>query len=297
MMMRIPIPFLIQCSMIVVIASDIHTNSRHLATTLSCAEEHGAGAVVFNGDIVPKSIYHGKMDARHMVDLQREYLAGPFLSDLGAFKGRHPTVTIYADLGNDDFWCNRDLLMQAEKEGILTLLHNRVQLLAPDTDIVGYMFVPPTPFGIKDTERIDRTDWPRARDVRLEGIFSVPNGLEKRSIDKKETIDHDLEELEKKIERPFILATHAPPYGLGLDVLYDGRSVGSIAIRDFIERQADRGMLIAAFSGHIHESFRVSGTSVNEARGRWIVNAGQMEDRLRYVVFDTKSADVRIKTI
>lgn len=79
-------------------------------------------------------------------------------------------------------------------------------------------------------------------------------------------------------------------------MLYDGRRVGSVAIRDFIDRHADTGRLIAAFSGHIHESFRVSGTSVHEARGRLITNAGQMEDRLRYVIFDLKTANVKIKT-
>ena len=282
--------------MVIVIASDIHTSRRHLATTLFCAEEHGAAAVVFNGDIVPKSVYSGKVDARHMIVLQREYLRGPFLSALRAFKEKYPKVSIYADLGNDDFWCNRDLLIQPEREGVLILLHNRVHPLAPGIDIVGYMFVPPTPFGIKDAERIDRVGAPLEWDVRLKGVFSVPRGLKERFIDENDTIEQGLKELETKIMQPFVLATHAPPYGLSLDVLYDGRRVGSVAIRDFIERHADGGRLIASFSGHIHESFLVSGTSVNEVRGRWIVNAGQLEDRLRYAVLDLTTADVRIKT-
>jgi Icc-related predicted phosphoesterase len=275
---------LIKCIMVILIASDIHAGPRHLATTLSCAEEHGAGAVVLNGDIIPKMIYRGKVDARHIVDLQREYLCGTFLPEIRTFKERHPDVSIYVDLGNDDFWCNRDLLLQAESERVLFLLHNMVQPLAPGIDMVGYMFVPPTPFSIKDAERIDRAGAPFEGDVRLKGIFSVPNGLEERFIDEDETIEDDLKELERRIKQDFVLATHAPPYGLGLDVLYDGRRVGSVAIRDFIDRNADAGRLIAAFSGHVHESFRTSGTSVHEARGRWIVNAGQLEDRLRYSV-------------
>lgn len=282
--------------MIVVIASDIHTSHRHLSTTLSRAEEHGAGAVVFNGDIVPRSVYSGIANARQVAASQREYLAGSFLKELRAFKERHPDGRIYADLGNDDFWCNRDLLIQSEREGVLMLLHNRVQPLASGIDIVGYMFVPPTPFGIKDAERIDRAGAPLQRKVTLKGVFSDPDGLVVRFIDENETIEQDLQKLERLIKQPFVLATHAPPYGLGLDVLYDGCLVGSVAIRDFIERQADAGRLIAAFSGHIHESFQVSGISVNKVGGRRVINAGQMEDRLRYVVFDLRTANVRIKT-
>ncbi|MGD0886613.1 MAG: hypothetical protein ABSA46_17375 [Thermodesulfovibrionales bacterium] len=281
--------------MIVLIASDIHTSPRHLATTLFHAAAHGAGAVVLNGDIVPKSLYSGIVNARQVAALQRKYLEGSFLSEIRAFKERHPDERIYADLGNDDFWCNRDLLMRSEGEGVLTLLHDRVQPLAPSFDIVGYMFVPPTPFGIKDAERIDRRGAPLERGVTLKGVFSVPDGLAVRSIDGGETIEQDLQILEKQIKQPFVLVTHAPPYGLGLDVVYDRRPVGSVAIRDFIDRQAVAGRLIAAFSGHIHESFQVSGISANEAAGRWIINAGQIEDQLRYVVFDLETADVRIK--
>lgn len=183
--------------MIVVVASDIHASPRHLATTLSCAEEHGAAGVVFNGDIVPKSIYSKIVDARQVVALQREYLSGSFLSELRAFKKQHPNMSIYADLGNDDFWRNRDLLVLSEREGVLMLLHNRVQPLAPGIDIVGYMFVPPTPFGIKDAERIDRTGAPLERDVTVKGVFSVPAGLELRFIDENETIELDLQNLER----------------------------------------------------------------------------------------------------
>jgi len=122
--------------MIVLIASDIHTSPRHLATTLFHAAAHGAGAVVLNGDIVPKSLYSGIVNARQVAALQRKYLEGSFLSEIRAFKERHPDERIYADLGNDDFWCNRDLLIRSEREGILTLMHDRVQPLAPGIDVV-----------------------------------------------------------------------------------------------------------------------------------------------------------------
>jgi hypothetical protein len=71
------------------------------------------------------------------------------------------------------------------------------------------MFVPPTPFGIKDTERIDRRGAPLEKDVTLKGVFSVPDSLVVRFIDGDETIEQDLQKLEELIKQPFILATHA----------------------------------------------------------------------------------------
>jgi len=281
--------------MIILIASDIHASPKHLSTVLSRAEEHKAGAIILNGDIVPKTLYWG-MSAREALLAQRAYLTGTFLPEIEAFRKWHPAIRLFADFGNDDFWINRDVIIQAEQENLLITLHQRVQPIAPAIDIVGYMFVPPTPFSIKDAERIDRTGAPLGRDVTLKGIFSGPDGLREGVIDHRVTIDQDLQDIEKQIGRPFIFVSHSPPYGLGLDMTYDGRSVGSLAIRAFIERQADAGRLLAAFSGHIHESFEVSGRFATEINGRPIVNAGQMQDRLRYALYNLTTRRVTIKT-
>lgn len=54
-----------------------------------------------------------------------------------------------------------------------------------------------------------------------------------------------------KVERPvFVLVSHTPPYGTACDKLHSGTSVGSPAVRDFIEKnQPD-----LCLCGHIHES-------------------------------------------
>lgn len=283
-----------ELAMHILVASDLHVSTDHLETLLHEAVTLVAGAVIMNGDLVPMSLLRGK-NAVEAIAAHRGYLKGIFLSTLARYRQQAPDLRIYADFGNEDFWCNRDVLLEAEAAGAMHLLHNKVQPLAENLDIAGYMFIPPTPFIIKDAERIDNPDVPLASDIRMEGVFTVPNGPEKGQIDPKETIENDLKALQQKITRSFLLATHAPPYGLGLDVLHDGRPVGSMAIRAFIEEEADEGRLMAAFSGHIHDSFENSGVLATHVNGRPVVNAGQRHDLLKYARLDTETMEVVIK--
>lgn len=57
--------------------------------------------------------------------------------------------------------------------------------------------------------------------------------------------------IKSKIEpgKPLLLITHDPPYRT-TDTLHSGESVGSVAIRSFVEEVRP----LAVFSGHIHES-------------------------------------------
>lgn len=279
----------------IIIASDIHVSTYHLETLLNEAVTIRAETVVMNGDLVPMSLLRG-MTAVEAIAAHRTYLKDIFLPMISRCRQRIPELQIYADFGNEDFWCNRDVLIEAETTGLIHLLHNKVQPLTDNLDIAGYMFVPLTPFMIKDAERIDNPDIPLAFDVRMEGVFTVPNGPEKRQVDRTETIENDLKALRQKITRQFVLATHAPPYGLGLDVLHDGRPVGSMAIRAFIEQEADSGRLVAAFAGHIHDAFENSGVLASNVNGRPVVNAGQRHELLKYALFDTETRDVIIKT-
>ena len=279
----------------IVIASDIHVSTHHLATLLHEAVTVRASAIIMNGDLVPMSLLRG-LSAVEAIAAHRSYIKETFLPTIGIYRRQVPDLQIYADFGNEDFWCNRDVLIEAETAGLLHLLHNQVQPLTDGLDIAGYMFVSPTPFMIKDAERLDHHDVPLASDIRMEGVFTVPNGPEKRRIDSKETIENDLKGLQQKITRSFLLATHAPPYGLGLDVLHDGRPVGSMAIRALIEEEADTGRLVAAFAGHIHDSFENSGVLATHVNGCTVVNAGQRHDLLKYALFDTETRHVAIKT-
>jgi len=92
------------------------------------------------------------------------------------------------------------------------------------------------------------------------------------------------DEISKRLEKfsfdsAFIFVSHAPPYNSGLDVV-EGKNVGSLAIRKFIEKHQP----LLSLHGHIHE---FTGTA---RIGKTIcVNAGSghMENLLKAAVIDT----------
>lgn len=271
-------------------ASDIHTNRQHLGTLLDMAKSEGVGAVVIGGDITPKDIFHTHR-MNKLVAEQRKYLADEFVPALRSFQSANPVVKLFLDLGNDDFSANRDVLETAEAEGLFNLLHMRVHPLTDDLDIAGFMDVPVTPFSIKDYEKPDkRGELPPTRHA-LHGYVSVKTGgigLQRHTINvaKDTSIEEELAELGKKITKPFLFVSHAPPYLTNLDMLINGEHVGSKAVRDFIEKWASAGLLKASFHGHIHESPRVSGSSVDYVAGVECHNFGQEEGTLKYGIYE-----------
>lgn len=255
--------------------SDIHAHDTHLFTMLSAAENEGVDCIIIGGDIVPHNL-PGAGGAGPF-KLQAAYLKDVFIPAVRRFKERHATE-FYLDLGNDDFQCNRPILEQYD--GVLfNLLHYKKQSFTEDIDIVGYMNVPPTPFTRKDLEKPDSRNQPSApgNEIILEGFTSKGGVLRRTTLDlaSDDTIENDLARLSEGIDRPFIFVSHSPPYHTSLDVLYNGVHAGSVGIRDFIKQWALKGLLIAAFHGHIHESFSRSGTIATKIGNVWCFNPGQ----------------------
>jgi hypothetical protein len=110
------------------------------------------------------------------------------------------------------------------------------------------------------------------------------------------SIEEKLEELPKPRDyRKAVYAMHSPLFGDKLDVIYDGRSVGSRAMRDFILKNQP----CLTLHGHIHESPKMSGSYVDLIGETVSINHGQstrvlhavtlelerIEDTLEHTVF------------
>jgi len=167
------------------------------------------------------------------------------------------------------------------------------------------MYVPPTPFKMKDWEKCDCTDRPGLDDsVRANGA-RTETGAEKayRLEPSHGTMEEDLSTLSEHLEspplegKPFLLVTHAPPMNTALDCLGDGRHVGSLAVRRFIERWGATGRLGASFHGHIHESPWVSGRVSDRIGGVPSFNAGQQPTVLRGLLFQSEDVGRTVKLI
>ena len=200
-------------------------------------------------------------------------------------------LSIYLDLGNDDLLYARRVL-EAHAGDLLNLLHFQRHRLNEQADIIGYMNVPPTPFLNKDMEKPDTKaiPYPHYNKITLRGRVSVQGTLEETIIDlaSDDTIERDLDELSGLVSGPFIFISHSPPFDTPLDVIYNDTKVGSIGIRNFIEEWSEKGLLIAAFHGHIHESPKRSGAIQTRIKNTLCINPGQGNgpgSEFRYVVF------------
>ena len=279
----------------VLFTSDIHASDSHLNSMIDTAKREAVDCVIIGGDIIPHYLYE---TARFgVIKAHARYLNNIFIPAVKDFKNRSD-IPIYLDLGNDDFICNRKILEQYNGE-LFYLIHFAKHRLTEDVDIIGYMNVPPTPFKLKDWEKPDSIDIPYIPENRISinGYISTNGLLEDIVLDiaSDDTIEEDLNRLSKMIDRRFIFVSHSPPYRSRLDVIHSEQSVGSISIRKFIEKWSEKGLLIASFHGHIHESPERSGNISTKIGNTLCVNPGQGNGKgaeFRYVVFNLEDNQV-----
>ncbi|HSQ60979.1 MAG TPA: metallophosphoesterase [Acidobacteriota bacterium] len=217
--------------------------------------------VFLGGDLLPSTLRSLTGPTIVHRDFVGEFLAPAFLALGEELGGERPEVFLV--LGNDDARADEAAVVEAAARGAWHYAHFRRQPFE-GFDVLGYSFVPPTPFLNKDWERYDVS---RFVDP---GCVSPEEGRRTVPVPRRETrwstIQRDLEELTdgSDLSRTICLF-HSPPYRTPLDrAALDGRvvdhapvdvHVGSIAIRRFIEARGPRITL----HGHIHESARLTG--------------------------------------
>lgn len=263
-------------------AVDLH--GEYYNTLLERGAENDISSIVIGGDILPKK---SGIDGNTFFGMQESFILNTFVPKLGLFK-KKCNKPVYLMMGNDDLACNMDLLERGEKEGLFNLLHNKVYNLTKDMQICGYGCVPLTPFSIKDWEKYDTLEEINDRETRFSGYKSRKdeNGfkfemIDFRDLDRKDTVENDLEMLVKKVKNPqrTIFVTHAPPHDTKLDMVnryMKTKHVGSVAVRKFIEKYQP----FATLHGHIHES------QGSEKIGKTIcINPGRSYEQLNAVRF------------
>lgn len=271
--------------MTLLFTSDLHGKKEHFHKLFETAIVREAEGVIIGGDLLPKHgpFWSSLRDQRVFV----ERFLSPALTQ---FKKMASEIEVYVMMGNDDWAANMDLLEQLEQEGILGLLHQRVHLLRDGTSLVGYGCVPITPFSVKDWERLDSPD----HDPEASGVLTCISTEQGIELIEPEvlwgwpSVQEDLNVLVKRSDPArTIYAMHAPPFGTYLDRLWDGRPVGSRAIRRFIECHQP----ILTLHGHIHESPAVSGQWWDCIGDTWTFSAGQDPNVLHAILLDTQNIE------
>jgi Icc-related predicted phosphoesterase len=276
--------------MVVVYTSDLHGNKEHYQELFELAEQRKAQAIIIGGDMLP---IHGPF--KYSLQEQQNFIFSYLEPKIRDFRSRAPQTTIYAMLGNDDWQASNVHLGTLVAKGTLRLLHGEKHELGSGYELVGYAHVPPTPFTIKDGERRDLQ-----KDVvdQQRCTACVSQGAKIVVVDPEQyfasvmSIEEELEELPTVRDyRKTVYVMHSPPFRTNLDRLFDGRWIGSQAIRAFVEKYQP----YLTLHGHIHESSEISGTYWDRIGKTICLNPGQSTEELYAVVFELEDITATIE--
>lgn len=268
--------------------SDLHGRLPRYRKLFDAIRTDPPSIVLIGGDILPHWGLSGVYDS-----FIEEIIGAGLRSlraDLGAAYPR-----IFVILGNDDPRCEEATVRRLEEEGLWSYSQESPHRVG-DYTVMGYAYVPPTPFLNKDWEKYDVSRYvPPGSVSPEEGYRSVD--VEPRII-RHSTIARDLngfapgEELTR-----WILLFHTPPHETNLDrVGNDGRkidhvpldlNVGSIAVRRFIETRRP----LLTLHGHIHESVRLTGSWRDRIGPTWLFGAAHDGAELSLVRFDLEDLE------
>lgn len=263
---------------VVVYTSDVHGNEVQYQKLVDYALQVSADFVVIGGDIAPK----GNSVTASIEELKSKGLPPDAFIAMQRifFKERLPNLVrplreknihLFMMMGNDDCKANLDVFEQGEEKGLYQIIHGKRLKLTDDFDVVGYSYVPITPFGIKDWEKFDLSEVPKSlgkeyakrkkATYKLAGSLSTLEGWFPfrftAEMEKKDSIQKDLDQpLFRNKPNKTVYVLHSPPNDTNLDIIMNGNHVGSFAERLFIERCQP----YLTLHGHIHETVHKSGS-------------------------------------
>jgi Icc-related predicted phosphoesterase len=261
--------------------SDLHGHDPFYRELLALAESQNVQAIILGGDLFPRKGHSDQSLAN-----QKQYVRTSFRSFLQEIHNTSE-MSLYCILGNDDFAGTIPIMEELERENLLTFLHNQTVPLTEGIAITGYPFIPPTPFPVKDFEKQDKTEdgnMGSNPDAFISTDGKVVRMEAAEWLLRRNTIEEDLKQFVETLgsNEKLIHVIHAPPYNTALDCLYDGRAIGSRAVREYIEKKQP----LMTLHGHIHESPKISGKYWQKLGQTLSINPGQNTDRFSAVIVD-----------
>lgn len=268
----------------ILFATDLHGNIAKYQGIFEAGMKHDVAAVINGGDMLTlDGDLHGS---------QREFING-FLSPY--FAG-YEKAGIYhlGFLGNDDLKIHDDVFDETcrKNKHVINLAQRRFELNG--FEFIGMNWVVDYPFRLKDRCRRDGPGYVFQEQFGP-GLLSTPEGFKELEdwpayAATLPTIEDELDALPKPVASGrTIYVIHAPPYGLGLDVINSGEKVGSRAVSRFIKKMRP----LLTLHGHIHESPAISGIWKAEIGGTICVQPGQMKANvLSYALIDLESMEM-----
>lgn len=253
--------------------SDLHGETHLYQELLLLATSSSSEILVIGGDLLPSLPPTKRYE--DMVPNQRTFISRFLSAFFKRILETTPIHLIFLIAGNWDL--GYPFLFRETPEKIFDLNQKSYQL-ENGYELLGYPFVPPTPFRPKYLEKMDdrETPWPPQKNPSYTRSSDQSDLLipvdPYRYLRERETIEEDLDRLPKPLQpRRAIYVMHSPPFGTRLDLIEGRKSAGSRSIKAFI--QGNQPLL--TLHGHIHESPALSGTYMDRIGKTLSINPGQ----------------------
>ncbi len=267
----------------IVYTSDLHGVLDLYRAAGEAAVRTRADALIFGGDLCPGTPSEA---SRRLPIEQPEFILHRLSPLFDRWKEAHPTLRIFAIPGNDDCQTILPALEELEMNNLIENLHQKTRTLGGYT-LMGLSYVPPTPFHLKDFERWDEAPDLNSGSYSYRCIKGTPRGF--KVIDDFQTYLNSLPSIKQELQRfsvkdpeHTVAVIHAPPFNTRCDVLFDGRHIGSKAVRSWIEKNQPRLTL----HGHIHESPKLSRSFCDCVGATTVINPGCDHTRPHLVFID-----------
>jgi Icc-related predicted phosphoesterase len=237
---------------------------------------------IIGGDLFPKRGYF-----KTLLGIQKDFMDTFLYPLLESQKMNTQTLLM---LGNDDIEPLEHILLEWQEDGLCYHLHNSL-FEVEGFEIIGFKYIPPTPFSMKNFERWDSrgiTQTQFAQPVLFQEEGSFPTIDFESYLKSKPSIADLLEQMPKPRDySKTIYIFHSPPYNSGLDITVNKEAVGSQDIRDFIWKYQP-GLVLC---GHIHES-----SGMIKIGETICINPGQLKE-FAYSLFELNDGTIEFLTI
>ncbi|MFW5757574.1 MAG: metallophosphoesterase family protein [Bacteroidota bacterium] len=274
--------------------SDLHGKIKRYEKFFKVIEKEKPFAVFMGGDLLPSSVLHRFRAGENKCDFVRDFLVSNFANLKKQMDEHYPAVFII--MGNDDPRIAEEIFLEYNQEGLWNYIQGKVVDLGP-YKVLGYSYVPPTPFLLKDWEKYDMV-----RDEVKQGSINPSDGFKTFNVEHEnlsDTIREDLNTLTQSYDDMdnMICLFHSPPYKTLLDraALDDVKTtqgnidvnVGSIAIKNFIQERQP----YLCLHGHIHESSRITGKWRDKINRTRLISAAYEGTELAVISFYLSDLD------
>ena len=263
----------------ILFTSDLHGETHLYHELFALARRASAEILILGGDLLPSFAPSKRYE--DMISNQKTFIDRFLLPFFKRMIENTLARLMFLIPGNWDL--GYPYLFRDPVENIVDL-SQKVYRLPSGYELIGYPFVPPTPFRPKTYEKMDdrESSWPPQKNpsyIRLteqdDHVTPIDPHLYLRQ---QETIEDDLQCLAAPTDlKKAIYVMHSPPYGTRLDLMRGGHRVGSKAIKTFVEKNQP----LLTLHGHIHESPEVSGSFLDKIGTTFSVNPGQFTSKCR----------------